>query len=141
MTTPEPTSAVVSASTGLRTGTYLAEAGDTWAFQAPRLGVTLAGLLAANGATSTTPIRKEQAIVVPASSIHTAATARTGTPYSGPMPVSAQGPRLTVVGDSSALGATSLMSLEMPGITVDAKEGRTFAEASTASGSSRPPAG
>ena len=59
--------------------------------------------------------------MVPASSIHTAATARTGTTYSGPMPVSAQGPRVTVVGDSSALGSTSLMNLEMPGITVDAK--------------------
>ena len=69
--------------------------------------------------------------MVPASSIHTAATARTGTTYSGPMPVSAQGPRVTVVGDSSALGSTSLMNLEMPGITVDAKEDRTFAEGLT----------
>ncbi|MCV7510965.1 LysM peptidoglycan-binding domain-containing protein [Micrococcus luteus] len=93
--------------------------------------MTLAGLLAANGATSTMPLRTGQAIVVPAASIHTAATARTGTTYSGPMPVSAQGPRVTVVGDSSALESTSLMNLEMPGITVDAKEDRTFAEGLT----------
>ncbi|WP_202900224.1 hypothetical protein [Micrococcus luteus] len=38
---------------------------------------------------------------------------------------------MTVVGDSSALGSTSLMNLEMPGITVDAKEDRTFAEGLT----------
>lgn len=93
--------------------------------------MTLAGLLADNGATSTTPLRTGQAIVVPASSIHAAATARSGTTYSGPMPVSAQGPRVTVVGDSSALGSTSLMNLAMPGITVDAKEDRTFAEGFT----------
>lgn len=103
--------------------------------------MTLAGLLSANGATSTMPLRTGQAIVVPASSIQKAATARTETTYSGPMPVSAQGPRVTVVGDSSALGSTSLMNLEMPGIIVDAQEDRTFAEASPASGSSRPPAG
>jgi len=38
---------------------------------------------------------------------------------------------VTVIGDSIALGAASLTNLEMPGVTVDAREGRTFAQGLT----------
>ena len=120
-----------TATTGLAPGTYLAQSGDTWAYIAPRVGVELADLLRANGATTSTAIRAGQPLVLPAVSKHLPATSRTGTPYSGPMAPSSAGRRVTVVGDSIALGAASLMNLEMPGLTIDAREGRTFAQGLT----------
>ena len=120
-----------TATTGLAPGTYLAQSGDTWAYIAPRVGVELADLLRANGATTSTAIRAGQPLVLPAVSKHLPATSRTGTPYSGPMAPSSAGRRVTVIGDSIALGAASLMNLEMPGLTIDAREGRTFAQGLT----------
>ena len=71
-----------TATTGLAPGTYLAQSGDTWAYIAPRVGVELADLLRANGATTSTAIRAGQPLVLPAVSKHLPATSRTGTPYS-----------------------------------------------------------
>lgn len=124
----EPVTATLATSTSLSSGTYLAQSGDTWEYIAPRLGVELGDLLRANGASASSSIRAGQAVVIPAVSKHPAATERTGTPYSGPMAASSNGSKTTVVGDSIALGAAALTNLELPGITIDAKEGRTFGQ-------------
>lgn len=124
----EPVTATLATSTSLSSGTYLAQSGDTWEYIAPRLGVELGDLLRANGASASSSIRAGQAVVIPAVSKHPAATERTGTPYSGPMAASSNGSKTTVVGDSIALGSAALTNLELPGITIDAKEGRTFGQ-------------
>lgn len=127
-TDSEPVVATLATSTSLSSGTYLAQSGDTWEYIAPRLGVELGDLLRANKTSASSSIRAGQAVVIPAVSKHLAATERTGTPYSGAMTASAHGAKTTVVGDSIALGAAALTNLELPGITIDAKEGRTFGQ-------------